>query len=94
MFASARGILKNRNKYLVVPPCSFHLCVNPEGALEFLDQVRAVDMQQHDPATQQLMTMVGADIVARSQGGEESELLREHLDAHASIDLDDSWGEG
>ena len=64
------ALMKMRFGYLGLPPWSFARCGTIQGARDFMEHVRSVDMQEHDPVTRELADELGAHIDDRAAGSE------------------------
>ena len=86
--------IKQRLGYLGLPPWTAVRCRSQEGCDDFLKQVQACPMEQHDPYTRWFMDKLGAHVVARSRGEDLHVDLENELDRLATVPLDESCGEG
>ena len=94
MLRQAASLLTNRFSYLGKVPWLFATADSVEGAAACLAQVRALPLDQHDPATQSFMAAVGGDLEARAAGGELTDALANEVNAVDDGRLDESCGEG
>jgi len=66
--AKAASLFKQRLGYLRLPPWSFARCDTVAGAAEFMEQVRSVPWDKHDPLTRQLADTLGGAYRETSTG--------------------------
>ena len=91
--AKASG-LRMRCKYLHRVPWLFANADEQEHAVEILRQVRSVDLEHHDPLTQDVMRRLGGDIEQVSMGFDASPALLAEVEIFNLAPLDESCGEG
>ena len=86
--------IRMRQKYLSCIPWIVTRADDPDGAAEFMKQLRSKDLEQHDPVTQWLARSVGGDMDAVARGEPVSPALQEVVDEYNMTVLDENVGEG
>ena len=94
MLQKTASCTKKRLGYLHVPPWTAIKCRTVAGATAFLEQVRAVEMEKHDPYTRWFMWRLGAHVVTRSGGGDLHVDLENEIDRMETSPLNEGAGEG
>jgi hypothetical protein len=94
MLSRVNSSIDLRFGYLRNVPWAVVRADSVEGAAEFMRQVEAVPMEQHDAMTQQIMRTFGGDIARRAAGGDASADLLAEVERFCDVPLDESCGEG
>ena len=88
------SLMKQRMGYLKLPPWSFARCGEVEGAREFMEYVRSVAWESHDPVTKDLADRLGFHMDARGRGEDVHPDLQAELKRWKAVCLNEGAGEG
>ena len=94
MLRQTASYARHRFAYLGDPPWSASRCETVEGTHNFISQVDAVPIEQHDPLTRDILQRVGECIRKRARGEDVEPPLRDECKRLKTAPLNEDPGEG